>query len=134
MRTNHHFAPQTFLCRTDRVPYDAAARMDAPPATPATPAAAASAAATAATAAAAAAEAPGEESQQVAAPGAANPLSEVLRALGLDQLPPAECEPLLRLRLNRRPGSRSQHEPPSPAQRCRFHSLFGADLRALCEA
>ena len=129
MRTNHHFAPQTFLCRTDRVPYDAAARMDAspaPPASPATPAAAA--------AAAAAAEAPGEESQQLAAPGAANPLSEVLRALGLDQLPPAECEPLLRLRLNRRPGSRSQHEPPSPAQRCRFRSLFGADLRALCEA
>ena len=131
MRTNHHFAPQTFLCRTDRVPYDAAARMDAPPATPATPAAAAAAAAASA---AAAAEAPGEESQQVAAPGAANPLSEVLRALGIDQLPPAECEPLLRLRLNRRPGSRRQHEPPSPAQRCRFRSLFGADLRALCEA
>ena len=101
--------------------------MDAPPAAPATAAAAA---------AAAAAEAPGEEaeSEQVAAPEAANPLSEVLRAMGLDQLPPAEREPLLRLRLNRRPGARRQHEPPSPAQRCRFRSLFGADLRALCEA
>ena len=125
-RTNHHFAPQTFLCRTDRVPYAVAARMDAPSAAPAT----------AAAAAAPAAEAPGEEaeSEQVAAPEAANPLSEVLRAMGLDQLPPAEREPLLRLRLNRRPGSRRQHEPPSPAQRCRFRSLFGADLRALCEA
>ena len=70
----------------------------------------------------------------MAAPGAANPLSEVLWALGLDQLPPAESEPLLRLRLNRRSGSRRQHEPPSPAQRCRFRSLFGTDLRALCEA
>jgi hypothetical protein len=124
-RTNHHFAPQTFLCRTDRVPYDAVARMDAPPAPPATTPATATAPA--------AAEAPGEESVQVAAPVAANPLSEVLRAMGLDQLTPAEREPLLRLRLNRRPGSRRQHEPPSPAQRCRFRSLFGADLRALCE-
>ena len=122
-RTNHHFAPQTFLCRTDLVPYDAAARMDAPPAAPAT-----------AAAAAAAAEAPGEESEEVAAPEATNPLSEVLRALGLDQLPPAERESLLRLRLNRRPGSRRQHEPPSPAQRCRFRNLFATDLRALCEA
>ena len=132
-RTNHHFAPQTFLCRTDLVPYDAAARMDAPPAAPAT-AAAAPATAAAAAAAAAAAEAPGEESEEVAAPEATNPLSEVLRALGLDQLPPAERESLLRLRLNRRPGSRRQHEPPSPAQRCRFRNLFAADLRALCEA
>ena len=132
-RTNHHFAPQTFLCRTDLVPYDAAARMDAPPAAPAT-AAAASAAAPAAASAAAAAEAPGEESEEVAAPEATNPLSEVLRALGLDQLPPAERESLLRLRLNRRPSSRRQHEPPSPAQRCRFRNLFATDLRALCEA
>ena len=28
-RANHHFAPQTYLCRTDRVPYDHIAHMDA---------------------------------------------------------------------------------------------------------
>ena len=74
------------------------------------------------------------ESTEAAEEAGGGPLSAVLRLFGLDRLPPSELEPLLWLRLNRRPAARRQREPPSEAQRCRFRQLYRADLRALCES
>ena len=123
-RANHHFAPQTLLCRTDRIDYDLVAWMGgAPPAAAAAPLAGSREDGGAAS-----------ESTEAAEEAGGGPLSAVLRLFGLDRLPPSELEPLLRLRLNRRPAARRQREPPSEAQRCRFRQLYRADLRALCES
>lgn len=105
-RTNHHFAPQTYLCRTDRVPYDHVAYIDA---------------------AAAAADRARSLRELLRSVRAADFSARSARGL--------RDEPLARLQLNHRPIQRRRDEAPlTAAQRCHFSRVYDADLRALCGA
>ena len=101
-RTNHHFAPQTYLCRTDRVPYDHVAYIDA-------------------TSAAADRERGLRELLRAVRGDSArlprDPSDERLAQLRLNHRPAQR---------------RRKEAPLTAAQRCQFGRVYDADQRALC--